>query len=123
MIIASGILAASRMALGAIPRRAWAWLGGFAVAGMLIWFAWQTAYNRGFSQADAAWAARVQEEQARQHDANDQALAAAREEVLRLNEANRVRDAHIERLQREIATLPDRPSVSPDGVRILNSIQ
>lgn len=107
-----------------LPWQIWAALAVVAILGVSAWIINDRAYNRGFSDAETQWELRVAEELERQDEANREALRIANEEIDRLREAREVRDATIERLVREAHELPtaDRPAVSSDGVRILNSV-
>ena len=107
-----------------LPWQIWALLGAAVFAGVLVWKIDQRAYNRGFSAADEQWLERVEQELERQEDANKEALRLAQEEIERLEQDRRMRDATINRLLGQVSNLPtaNRPAVSADGVRILNSI-
>lgn len=108
--------------LASLPRQARAALAVVALLGVSGWFINDRAFNRGFAAADAAWAIKVNAEIARQVDANDAALASAREQIDRLTEAKEVRDATIERLNREALEDRDagRLSIGADSVQRLN---
>ncbi len=105
-----------------LPWQIWAALGVVAALGIVAWQIDSRAYTRGFDEADAVWVARVAAEEKRQKDVNDQALADALAEVARLNEAKEVRDAHIERLDREAleADNAQRECLDANSVRRLN---
>jgi len=107
-----------------LPWQIWAALAVIAVLGVSAWIINDRAYNRGFAEAERQWQIQVQEELERQQAANDAALRAAQDEIARLNEARRVRDATIERLNREAYEDPnaDRPALGADSVRRLNSV-
>ncbi|HEY7824255.1 MAG TPA: hypothetical protein VIG24_15540 [Acidimicrobiia bacterium] len=117
-----------RIALGRfaskLPWQIWAALAVAAVLGVSAWIINDRAFSRGFAEAERQWEQQVQEELERQQAANDAALRAAREEIERLNEARRVRDATIERLNREAREDPNagRPALGADSVRRLNSV-
>lgn len=107
------------------PRQIWAALAVVVVVGGLAWFIDHRAYNRGFAEADAQWQQQVTEERERIRIANEEATRRAQERIAALEEARRVRDATIARLEQEAAEDPDagRPAISIDGVRRLNQIQ
>jgi len=105
-----------------VPWQIWAALGVVVALGIVTWQIDSRAYKRGFAEADAAWVARVEAEVIRQKEVNDQALANALAEVARLNEAKEVRDAHIERLDREAleADNAQRECLDANSVQRLN---
>lgn len=119
-------ITAARVALGRIasklPWQIWALLGVSVLLGIMAWQINDRAYNRGFAEADAKWVAAVETEVARQVEANNQALAAVQEQLARLNEAKEVRDATIDRLNREAQAAADAHAecLGADGVRRLN---
>lgn len=82
------------------------------------------AYHRGFAEADAQWAERVNTEADRQLEANRAALEAAEAEIARLTRERSERDAEIARLIEEARQDPDadRPAIGLDSVRRLNSV-
>ena len=84
-----------------LPWQAWASLAIIASLGMGGWYIDRNAFSRGVSESNKEWVARVEAEVLRQMNANNKALEIAQREVERLNEAKEVRDAHIERLDRE----------------------
>jgi len=106
-----------------LPWQIWAALAVVGILGATGWFINDRAYNRGFSASDVQWVGRVKAEVSRQTVVNDLALVRAQEAIARLNEDKEVRDATIERLNREAAEDPDagRISISPDGVRRINN--
>lgn len=107
-----------------LPWQIWAALGLAVFLGVSARYINDRAYNRGFSEAEDQFEQQVEEELARQAEANRAALQRAEEEIARLREAKDVRDATISRLIEEARQDPDadRPAVSSDGVRRLNSI-
>lgn len=107
-----------------VPWQIWAALAVVVALGVSAWWINDTAFSRGFAEAERQWQIRVQEELDRQQDANDEALRRAQAEIARLNEAKEVRDATIARLNREAAQDPnaDRPALGTDSVRRLNSV-
>lgn len=108
-----------------VPRQIWAALAVVVLVGGLALFIDHRAYNRGFAEADAQWQQQVAEERERVRVANEEAMRRAQERIAALEEARRVRDATIARLEQEAAEDPDaaRPALSVDGVRRLNQIQ
>jgi len=106
-----------------LPWQIWAALAVIVFLGASAWYIDRTAFTRGFSRADAQWVAKVEAEVARQTEINNTALRAAEETIARLNEAKEVRDATIERLNREAAEDPNanRESIGVDGVRRLDN--
>jgi len=105
-----------------LPWQIWAALAVALSLGVSAWYINSTAFNRGFSAANAEWVKRVEAEVARQVVANDTAWAAAQQEIERLKEVKDVRDATIERLNREAAAdlNAGRESIGADSVRRLN---
>lgn len=116
----------ARFAFGrALAKLPWQlWVAVALIASLLAWtwFVNDRAYNRGFRTSDAQWVARVDAEVARQIVANAKALTNAQAEVERLKQAKEVRDATIERLNREAAEDPTAglDAFGIDGVRRLN---
>ena len=106
-----------------LPWQIWATLAVAVVLGVSAWQIDSRAYNRGFAASDASWVSKVNSEIERQVGANGAALAAARDRIRQLTEAKEVRDATIERLNREASGDPNagRESLSVDGVRRLNN--
>ena len=118
------ILTALSRVMRALPWQIWAALGVLVFSGIMAWQIDARAYNRGFAAADEAWVERVEQELERQDEANREAMRRAQEEIARLQEGRRVRDATIERLLGEAAQDPDadRPAIGTDSVRRLNSV-
>lgn len=108
----------------ALPWEIRAALGVLVVAGIMAWIVDYRAYNRGFAEAEQQWETRLAVEIERQEEANREALRRAEEEIARLDEARRVRDATIERLVRAAREDPgaQRPAVGLGSVQRLNSI-
>ena len=106
-----------------LPWQIWAALGAALLLGITAWQINSRAYTRGFAASDAAWVIRVTKEVARQTDANEIALAAAKKQIENLNEAKEVRDATIIRLNREALedSFSNRESIGSDSVRRLNN--
>ena len=111
-----------RFALSRVPWQIYAALAVVVLLGVAGWQIDLRAYNRGYAEADAKWLARTQAEVERQVKANDAAWARAQQEIERLNEVRRVRDATIERLNQEALgdSDADRDAFGVDSVRRLN---
>ena len=106
----------------AIPAKAWVYVGVLLVAGFASCKAYNLVYDRGFAASELVWIERVEAETARQVAANEQAFEEALATIETLRVAKEVRDATIERLNREAFAADDADAVglSADSVRRLN---
>ena len=60
-----------------LPWQLWLAIGAALILALGVWFIDSRAYSRGFSEADAQWVKRVEDEYKRQIDANKKAFDAA----------------------------------------------
>ena len=107
-----------------LPWQLWLVIGAALILALGVWFIDSRAYSRGFSEADAQWVKRVEDEYKRQIDANKKAFDAASAEILRLRKKEKERDAEISRLTEAARrdANADADAIGANSVQRLNSI-
>lgn len=107
-----------------LPWQIWALLAGVVFLGASGWYIDRRAYTRGSDAVYTEWEQAGVAEMERLREANAAARRVAADEIARLNEAKEVRDATIERLEREASEDPnaDTPVLGVNSVRRLNQV-